>query len=54
MLSRSASAIVYGLPPFNQFAGGADFYQALTPDPLHSGTVYLATQGDGLLTFTAQ
>lgn len=46
--------IVAGLPPLNQFVGNSDRYQALTPDPRHSGTVYLATLGDGLLTYTAQ
>jgi photosystem II stability/assembly factor-like uncharacterized protein len=45
--------ILAGLPPLDQFEGSAYFYEALMPDPRHSGTVYLATGGDGLLTYTA-
>jgi photosystem II stability/assembly factor-like uncharacterized protein len=45
--------ILAGLPPLNPFIG-ADFYQGLTPDPRRSGTVYLGTWGNGLLTFTAE
>ena len=46
--------ILAGLPPLNRFSGGADLYEALTPDPRHSGTVYLATVGDGLLSYTSK
>ena len=46
--------LLAGLPPFCLVQQGTDYYEALIPDPLHSGTVYLATIGNGLLTYTAQ
>jgi photosystem II stability/assembly factor-like uncharacterized protein len=46
--------IVAGLPPLDPFSGSAYFYEALVPDPRHSGTVYLATGGGGLLAYTAK
>ncbi len=47
--------ILAGLPPLllgNVFFSNS--YFALVPDPQHSGTVYLATFGRGILAYTAQ
>jgi photosystem II stability/assembly factor-like uncharacterized protein len=46
--------ILAGLPPPCFVQQGTDYYEALIPDPRHSGTVYLATNGNGLLSYTAQ
>jgi|HubBroStandDraft_3_1064219.scaffolds.fasta_scaffold22635_1 hypothetical protein len=46
--------ILAGLPPLNPIGQGADYYQALVSDPRASGTVYLATGGNGVLVYRAQ
>jgi photosystem II stability/assembly factor-like uncharacterized protein len=46
--------ILGGLPPLSLVGPvGEEAYNALVVDPTHSGTVYLATQGNGVLTYTA-
>jgi photosystem II stability/assembly factor-like uncharacterized protein len=44
--------ILAGLPPLERL--DASSYLSLIPDPAQSGTVYLATWGNGLLTYSAQ
>jgi photosystem II stability/assembly factor-like uncharacterized protein len=44
--------ILAGLPPLDSFESVT--YTSLTPDPNHSGTVYLGTVGRGVLVYSAQ
>lgn len=50
---RTWQPLLSGLPPLDSDPMGADSYRQLVADPQRSGTLYLATAIDGLLTYTS-
>jgi photosystem II stability/assembly factor-like uncharacterized protein len=50
---RTWQPLLSGLPPIDSDPMGADRYIQLVADPQRSGTLYLATAIDGLLTYTS-